>query len=300
MYEFNEADQRCALDLIDELVDNFGERNNLSPEKIPWEAIRTMICQSLYGGKIDNDFDAKILSSLAEQFFTPKSFDHGFPLYDAIDRNDVLTIPDGTKTSHFVDWINNLPATESPAWAGLPVSVERVLREQQSEYLVSRIWQIQDVNEEAVSLESASETKKAVGKKDHAQHQVKWLRVLGEKSARYYQILPTNIEKLNRTSGSITNPLFRFLEREVTVATKLLNVLRSNLGEIKLLCDGKIQSTADMRKLAQQIHSEQIPTTWRKYRVANLSVTDWITDFKKRLDQFNRIIPQADYRKFSF
>lgn len=294
VYEFNEADQRCALDLVDELIDSFGERSNLSPDKIPWEAIRTILCQTLYGGKIDNDFDAKILSSLAEQFFTPKCFDHDFPLFDAANQSEVLTIPDVTKTSQFVEWINNLPAVESPAWSGLPVNVEKVLKEQQTEYLLSRIWQIQDANEEAVVLESVTETRKAV--KKEGPQQLKWLRELGEKANLYIQILPTTLEKLNRTSGSITNPLFRFLEREVTVASKLLSTLKTNLGDVKNLCEGKIQSTADLRKLALQLYADKVPDGWKKYRVANLSVSDWLTDFKKRLDQFNRIIPQKEYR----
>jgi dynein heavy chain 1 len=51
-YEFNEADQRCSLDLIDEFVDNIGERTNIPPEKLPWDALKTILCQNLYGGKV--------------------------------------------------------------------------------------------------------------------------------------------------------------------------------------------------------------------------------------------------------
>lgn len=32
-------------------------RANLPPEKIPWDALVTLLSQSIYGGKIDNDFD---------------------------------------------------------------------------------------------------------------------------------------------------------------------------------------------------------------------------------------------------
>lgn len=74
---------------------------------------------------------------------------------------------------------------------------------------------------------------------------------------------------------------------------------RGNLTEIKNFCEGKIQSTADMRKLAKELHSDQVPVSWKRYTVAKLSVTDWITDFKKRLDQFNHIIPIKEYRKLS-
>lgn len=65
MYEFNESDQRCAIDCIDEWIETMGkDRANIDPEKIPWDALRTLIGQSVFGGKIDNEFDNKILFSL--------------------------------------------------------------------------------------------------------------------------------------------------------------------------------------------------------------------------------------------
>ena len=32
-------------------------RTNLPPEKVPWDALRTLMADCIYGGKIDNDFD---------------------------------------------------------------------------------------------------------------------------------------------------------------------------------------------------------------------------------------------------
>lgn len=75
-YEFNEADQRCALDLIDEFIDALGaDRSNIDPNKLPWDAIKVILTQNLYGGKIDNDYDGMILNSLVEHIFTPRSFE---------------------------------------------------------------------------------------------------------------------------------------------------------------------------------------------------------------------------------
>ena len=75
-YEFNEADQRCALDLIDEFIDSLGsDRSNIDPSKLPWEAIKVILTQNIYGGKIDNDYDGLILNSLVDHLFTPLSFD---------------------------------------------------------------------------------------------------------------------------------------------------------------------------------------------------------------------------------
>lgn len=35
----------------------FQGRTNLPPEKVPWDAIKTLLSQCIYGGKIDNEFD---------------------------------------------------------------------------------------------------------------------------------------------------------------------------------------------------------------------------------------------------
>lgn len=39
------------------LVHDFQGRTNVSPDKLPWNALRTLLSQCIYGGKIDNKFD---------------------------------------------------------------------------------------------------------------------------------------------------------------------------------------------------------------------------------------------------
>ena len=41
-----------------------GKRQNVDPAQLPWSALQTVLASTLYGGKIDNDFDAKVLNSL--------------------------------------------------------------------------------------------------------------------------------------------------------------------------------------------------------------------------------------------
>lgn len=88
-YEFNESDQRCALECVDEWIESMGkDRQNVDPDKIPWDALRTLIGQSIFGGKIDNEFDNKILNSLVNQFFRPESFNFEFPLFAVSEESD--------------------------------------------------------------------------------------------------------------------------------------------------------------------------------------------------------------------
>jgi dynein heavy chain 1, cytosolic len=46
-----------ALDLIDQYIDAIGkDRSNVDPEKLPWLAIKVMLTENIYGGKIGNNF----------------------------------------------------------------------------------------------------------------------------------------------------------------------------------------------------------------------------------------------------
>lgn len=70
---------------------------------------------------------------------------------------------------------------------------------------------------------------------------------MSNKVAKYLEIIPKSIEKLERTEEKMNNPLFRFLEREVTVATKLLNQIQKNSNDTQDLCNGKILATNILR-----------------------------------------------------
>lgn len=57
-YEFSEADAQCALNVIDQWVDSVAHNKaHIDPENLPWKALRTIVSQSLYGGRVDNAFD---------------------------------------------------------------------------------------------------------------------------------------------------------------------------------------------------------------------------------------------------
>jgi len=55
-------------------------RSNLPPEKVPWDALRSLLGMSIYGGRIDNDFDQRLLDSFIEKVFTPATFTSDFTL----------------------------------------------------------------------------------------------------------------------------------------------------------------------------------------------------------------------------
>lgn len=76
---------------------------------------------------------------------------------------------------------------------------------------------------------------------------MQWLTDVLERVERYAKILPNETPQLDRSGDSMNDPLFRFLDREITVAGGLLKVIRKNLGELKNLAEGKVLATNHLR-----------------------------------------------------
>jgi dynein heavy chain 1 len=148
-YEFNMSDQRCVITCIDEWLDSMGKgRESIDPDKIPWDALRALVSQSIFGGKIDNEFDQKILQSLVNYFFRKETFDMNYPLFDSLDSSeDKLTVPEVKQYNEFFKWIKELPEVESPIWSGLPLNVEKLNRINESGRLMTNIKLIQGTDE---------------------------------------------------------------------------------------------------------------------------------------------------------
>ena len=106
---------------------------------------------------------------------------------------------------------------------------------------------IQDVNEEEIEDIKEDQT-------EDAQSQVKWLKTLSQRCRIYLDLLPKDLPLLERNKELIQNPLFRFLEREVTVCSKLLGNVRKILQNLIDMVDGKLQPLQYLKNLALQIY----------------------------------------------
>lgn len=135
-YDFNESDLLVAYDTVDSWVDTAAaNRTNLPPDKIPWDALNTLLADIIYGGKLDHEADAELLRSLLTKLFQPKCFDSDF--YLIFNKENSLLIPEAIKYEDYVEWIHKINHTQqTPSWLGLPNSAEKVLLTQRGKKLI--------------------------------------------------------------------------------------------------------------------------------------------------------------------
>lgn len=291
-YEFNESDLRVAIDTLDTWIDQTAmNRTNLPPEKIPWDAIVTLLSQSIYGGKIDNDFDQRLLASFLSKLFTAHSFETDFALVGNVEGQRNITMPDGTRRDQFLKWIENLSDRQTPSWLGLPNNAEKVLLTTHGTDLVSKLLKMQQLEDDDELAYNPDE-----GAVDASLQNVQedgrpsWMIVLCNSATSWLELLPKSLPTLKRTVENIKDPLYRYFEREVNSGAKLLTVVISDLQDVLLICKGEKKQTNHHRTMLSELVRGIIPGGWRKYTVpSGCTVIQWIDDFGKRIHQLQEV-----------
>ncbi|KAL3873221.1 hypothetical protein ACJMK2_036362 [Sinanodonta woodiana] len=291
-YEFTESDLRVACDMLDTWIDSVAMgRTNLSPEKVPWDAVKTLLSQCIYGGKIDNDFDQRLLTSFIQKLFTPKSFESDFKLVAASvgGQSKNIVLPDGFRREQFVQFAEHLESEkQSPSWLGLPSNAETVLLTNLGSEMIAKLMrtQILEADDDLEYVESTDKKEQRM-----ADGRPAWMRTLQSSVTTWLDLIPKTLGAMKRTVENIRDPLFRFFEREVNTGARLLTDVRQDLQDVLLVCQGEKKPTNHHRTMMADLAKGIIPRSWRCYTVpAGITVIQWITDFSLRVKQLQTIV----------
>jgi dynein heavy chain 1 len=273
------------MDTLDYWIDSKAQgRDNLPPERIPWIALRTLLAQTVYGGRVDNEFDQRLLETFLEQLFVPQSFDPGFSLIPRAEGVDALIAPEGSTKEAFIRWIEKLPEVESPVWLGLPANAEIMLRVNQTKRILSKLVKMQTMEEEDTGAEDKSATGQGHGTADDSRPL--WMRLLEGNLENWSKVLPEKLIPLERTAENIKNPLFRCLEREINIASKLLSKIHADFKDLKEICLGNVKQTNYTREIINHLNKGIIPKAWLRYSLPDsVTFNIWLVDFAQRIKQ---------------
>uniref|UniRef100_A0A2K6TE78 Cytoplasmic dynein 1 heavy chain 1 n=1 Tax=Saimiri boliviensis boliviensis TaxID=39432 RepID=A0A2K6TE78_SAIBB len=288
-YEFGESDLRSACDTVDTWLDDTAKgRQNISPDKIPWSALKTLMAQSIYGGRVDNEFDQRLLNTFLERLFTTRSFDSEFKLACKVDGHKDIQMPDGIRREEFVQWVELLPDTQTPSWLGLPNNAEKVLLTTQGVDMISKMLKMQMLEDEDDL--AYAETEKKTRTDSTSDGRPAWMRTLHTTASNWLHLIPQTLSHLKRTVENIKDPLFRFFEREVKMGAKLLQDVRQDLADVVQVCEGKKKQTNYLRTLINELVKGILPRSWSHYTVpAGMTVIQWVSDFSERIKQLQNI-----------
>lgn len=302
-YEFAQADAHAALDAAEEWVAAAaaGGRAHVAPEEIPWAALRALLAESIYGGRLDNPFDQAVLDGMVARLFHPGAFDADFSLTEEGGR---LSLPEGAGADRaaYLAWAERLPNSNPPTWLGLAPTVEAHLRGEAGLRVAGKAMALQqDVLLAAAETEGvaaaastkakgllhlvegwlgpvravAGEARKLHLQQEQQQQQQQSLAARGGGSSR---ARATRAGSSSRASGeqrppgedveggsnSHSNALVRCLRWEAEAGRRLLCRVEADLQAVRDYLGGAARGTNAARALVAALGAGRVPAEWRE------------------------------------
>merc|ERR1719265_916737 len=112
-YDFNDSDFEICENLIAMYLDE-------NPIEIPWDAIRYLIADANYGGRVTDAPDNRILRAYATEYFSPNALQPKFMLSSL----PTYFIPEENTLSAYRNYARELPLQDFPEAFGEHVNAE--------------------------------------------------------------------------------------------------------------------------------------------------------------------------------
>mmetsp|Transcript_39360 Transcript_39360/g.37803 ORF Transcript_39360/g.37803 Transcript_39360/m.37803 type:complete len:457 (+) Transcript_39360:6904-8274(+) len=119
-YDFNESDFRISFRLISMYLNKAMTNKE---ENLPWETLRYLIGEAMYGGRVTDDKDRRVLNTYLMEYMGDFIFDSN-QKYFFSQAGKGYTIPEADNYEQFMQCIEEIPLFTSPGVFGLHPNAE--------------------------------------------------------------------------------------------------------------------------------------------------------------------------------
>ncbi|XP_077869744.1 dynein beta chain, ciliary-like [Saccoglossus kowalevskii] len=257
-YPFNTGDLTISVNVLY----NYLEAN----AKVPWEDLRYLFGEIMYGGHITDDWDRRLCRTYLEEYMHPDMLESelylapGFP------------IPPNSDYKGYHQYIDEMLPPESPYLYGLHPNAEIGFLTQSSEILFKTVLEMQPrdsgAGEGAVSREEKVKTilDEVVEKLPEEFNMVE-LYAKTEEKTPYTVVAIQECERMN----------------------VLTNEMKRSLKELDLGLKGELTITTDMEDLSNALFLDQIPPTWQhRAYPSTFGMSAWFSDLLLRIRELEQ------------
>ncbi|KAH3756292.1 cytoplasmic dynein 2 heavy chain 1 [Pelomyxa schiedti] len=239
-YEFNEADLRAATDVIDRLAQN---QDQFMQETKNWASVHGLLENAVYGGRVDNTFDFKVLQNYLRMYFCTDYLSSSGPLKPLAPN---VNIPQSANHADYLRVISALPVVGDPVTFSLPHNIDRSQQRTNSSHVLRQLK----------SMASASGVTMLFSTwKDRLNPIVKLWRTL-TKDCRDF------LNPLSVPSDSSASPIDAFVIMQASSARALLQHVDNDVSNINEYIMGRIPLSAEIHALGTSLLLDHVPESW--------------------------------------
>ena len=255
-YPFNTGDLVISVNVLY----NYLEANN----RVPWEDLRYLFGEIMYGGHITDDWDRRLCKVYLEEYMHPDQLDGELLLAPGFNT------PPNTDFVGYHNYINLHLPTESPYLYGLHPNAEIGFLTATSEKLFKTVFELQP-------RESGGAASGGISREEKVKTIVDDILDKIPEQFNMHDIMQ-RVEE--RTPYVIV--AFQECERMNT----LMKEMKRSLRELDLGLKGELTISSDMEALSNSLFLDQVPPAWTKLAYASLNgLSAWYADLLIRIKE---------------
>ncbi|CAC5361895.1 DNAH [Mytilus coruscus] len=258
IYPFNTGD----LTISAMVLYNYLEANT----KVPWEDLRYLFGEIMYGGHITDDWDRRLVKTYLEVYMHSDMLDGelylapGFPL------------PPNSDYKGYHNYVDECLPTESPYLYGLHPNAEIEFLTTTSENLFKTVFEMQPRDVGTAGATGTSREDKIKGTLDD----------IIEKLPDEFNML----DLMGRVPVEERTPYVVVAFQECERMNILSAEIRRSLKELDLGLKGELTISADMEDLSNSLFLDQVPFSWHGKAYPSLyGLAAWYADLLQRIKE---------------
>eukprot|EP01116_Phalansterium_solitarium_P024805 TRINITY_DN91_c0_g1_i4.p1 TRINITY_DN91_c0_g1~~TRINITY_DN91_c0_g1_i4.p1 ORF type:complete len:4085 (+),score=2013.94 TRINITY_DN91_c0_g1_i4:171-12425(+) len=234
-YEFSMADLRASAEIIDA---------NTKSGKPDWNVVHGLLENAIYGGRVDNEYDVRVLRSYLELFFSNDTL--GPAAKNKL--GGTITLPTVTNHEQYVSLVSQLQDSDSPGLFMLPGNIDRSLQRANSARVVSQLKTLASLDSEG-SRFNREAWAAALGPIIQL-----WTKLVGPEA----KIIETKVAAKKDNA----NPIEVFCLVEQQKGLDLIKTVNAALNSINKVTNGTMLLTPDILKLGSALVKGLVPDPW--------------------------------------
>ncbi|CAI6363283.1 unnamed protein product [Macrosiphum euphorbiae] len=256
-YEFNDSDLQISVMQLNMFLNDYDE--------IPFEALLYLIGECNYGGRVTDDKDRRLLTSLLLIFFNSNVINNNLYTFS---ESGLYHIPKDVTLTGCLEYIKSLPMNPQPEVFGLHENAD--ITKNNYETLMLLNGTILTQSQIAAGSSDKDADAKTVELASNIAKNIPDLFDIIEATKKY----PTMYEQSMNTV--IRQELIRF--------NRLLSVIKKSLVDVQKAIKGIVVMSSDLEELNTSLVIGRVPANWLNYSYPSLKpLGGYVADLLQRL-----------------
>eukprot|EP00744_Colponema_vietnamica_P001395 GILI01002309.1.p1 GENE.GILI01002309.1~~GILI01002309.1.p1 ORF type:complete len:1648 (+),score=540.15 GILI01002309.1:478-4944(+) len=271
-YDFNESDFRISFRLLSMYLTKAYDNKD---EVLPWGSLRYLIGEAMYGGRVTDDFDRRVLVTYLDEYMGDFLFDTCQPFFFSRSGFD-YKVPSFGNLETYTAAISELPLNNSPEVFGLHPNAEIGYFTNASKQVWVDLIKMQ-VND--------GDSGGSVNKEQY----------ISSVATDIQSKIPPLFDELRiRKEMGTPSPTQVVLLQELERFNRLISALSSSLFDLKRALKGEIGMSSELDEIANSLLNGFLPGMWRRLAPqTEKNLGSWMVHFQRRFQQYEKWVKEG-------